>query len=63
LSEISSDNAHVPRQNLLEEITIERSVKITTVRTQLARLFARTGAESQRDLVRLIALLPPLRGH
>jgi DNA-binding CsgD family transcriptional regulator len=47
----------------LEEIATERSVKITTVRTRLARLFARAGAESQRDLVRLIALLPPLRGH
>jgi DNA-binding CsgD family transcriptional regulator len=45
----------------LDEIAVERGVKITTIRTQLARLFARTGAESQRDLVRLIGLLPPLR--
>jgi DNA-binding CsgD family transcriptional regulator/PAS domain-containing protein len=49
------------RGKSIEEIAAERGVKITTVRTQLARLYARTGAESQRDIVRLIALLPPLR--
>jgi DNA-binding CsgD family transcriptional regulator len=49
------------RGKSIEEIAAERGVKITTVRTQLARLYARTGAESQRDLVRLVALLPPLR--
>lgn len=49
------------RGKSIDEIAAERGVKITTVRTQLARLFARTGAESQRDLVRLIGLLPPLR--
>ena len=39
------------RGKSIEEIAAERGVKITTVRTQLARLYARTGAESQRDLV------------
>src|SRR5262249_30416810 len=47
----------------LEEIAAERGVKITTVRTQLARLFARTGMDSQRDLVRLVGLIPPLRSR
>jgi DNA-binding CsgD family transcriptional regulator len=44
-----------------EEIAIERGVKISTLRSHLAEIFARTGAENQRDLIRLLGLLPPLR--
>jgi DNA-binding CsgD family transcriptional regulator/PAS domain-containing protein len=44
-----------------EEIAAERGVRISTVRSHLAQIFARTGAENQRDLVRLLSLLPPLR--
>jgi hypothetical protein len=31
-----------------------------TVCTHLANIFARTGAETQRDLIRLVGMLPPL---
>lgn len=44
-----------------EQIATERGVRISTLRTHLAEVFARTGAENQRDLVRLIGLLPPVR--
>jgi DNA-binding CsgD family transcriptional regulator/PAS domain-containing protein len=44
-----------------EEIAAERNVAISTVRTHLAEIFARTGAENQRDLVRLLGMLPPVR--
>jgi DNA-binding CsgD family transcriptional regulator len=44
-----------------EQIATERGVRISTLRTHLAEIFARTGAENQRDLVRLIGLLPPVR--
>jgi DNA-binding CsgD family transcriptional regulator len=44
-----------------EEIALERGIKISTLRTHLAEIFARTGAENQRDLIRLLGLLPPLR--
>ena len=44
-----------------EQIASERGVRISTLRTHLAEIFARTGAESQRDLVRLIGLMPPVR--
>lgn len=44
-----------------EQIAIERGVQISTIRTHLAQIFARTAAENQRDLVRLIGLLPPVR--
>jgi DNA-binding CsgD family transcriptional regulator/PAS domain-containing protein len=46
----------------VEEIAAERGVEISTMRTHLAQIFLRTGAENQRDLVRLLANLPPLRG-
>jgi DNA-binding CsgD family transcriptional regulator len=36
-------------------------VAISTVRTHLAEIFVRTGTESQRDLVRLLGMLPPVR--
>jgi DNA-binding CsgD family transcriptional regulator len=44
-----------------EEIALERGVRITTLRSHLAEIFARTGVENQRELVRLLGLLPPLR--
>ena len=44
-----------------EEIAAERGVRISTLRSHLAEIFARTGVENQRELVRLLALLPPLR--
>jgi DNA-binding CsgD family transcriptional regulator len=44
-----------------EQIATERGVQISTIRTHLAEIFARTAAENQRDLVRLIGLLPPIR--
>lgn len=44
-----------------EEIAAERGVRISTLRSHLAEIFARTGVESQRELVRLLGLLPPLR--
>ena len=43
-----------------EQIAAERGVRISTLRTHLADIFARTGAESQRDLVRLLGLVPPV---
>jgi DNA-binding CsgD family transcriptional regulator/PAS domain-containing protein len=44
-----------------EAITAERGVTIATLRTHLTAIFARTGADNQRDLVRLLATLPPVR--
>ena len=44
-----------------EEIALQRGIKISTLRTHLAEIFARTGAESQRELVRLLASMPPVR--
>jgi DNA-binding CsgD family transcriptional regulator len=44
-----------------EEIAKERDVRISTLRTHLAEIFQRTGSENQRDLVRLLGALPPLR--
>ena len=44
-----------------EEIATERGVRITTLRSHLAEIFLRTGAETQRDLMRLLGTLPPLR--
>ena len=46
-----------------EQIAIERGVAISTLRTHLAEIFLRTGAESQRDLVRLLGTLPPVRAQ
>jgi DNA-binding CsgD family transcriptional regulator/PAS domain-containing protein len=43
-----------------EEIAAERGVAISTLRTHLAEIFRRTGAENQRDLVRLLGMLPPV---
>lgn len=44
-----------------EEIALQRGIKITTLRSHLAQIFLRTGAENQRDLVRLLGMLPPLQ--
>lgn len=46
-----------------EQIAAERGVAISTLRTHLAEIFLRTGAESQRDLVRLLGMLPPVRAQ
>jgi DNA-binding CsgD family transcriptional regulator len=43
-----------------EEIATDRGVRISTLRSHLAEIFARTGTENQRDLVLLLAMLPPL---
>ena len=44
-----------------DEIAAERGVRISTLRSHIAEILARTGTESQRELVRLLGLLPPLR--
>jgi DNA-binding CsgD family transcriptional regulator len=44
-----------------DEIANERGNRISTLRTHLAEIFLRTGTENQRDLVRLLGTLPPLR--
>lgn len=41
------------RDRRVDEIAIERGVSITTVRTQLAHLFRKTGTNRQSELVRL----------
>lgn len=44
------------------EIAARHEVKIATVRTQIANIRAKTGAESIRDLVQQVARLPPMVG-
>lgn len=44
------------------EIAERHGVKIATVRTQIANIRAKTGAESIRDLVQRVAVLPPMVG-
>ncbi len=43
-----------------EEVAIAHRVAISTVRTQLNQVRAKTGARTLRDLVRRVAVLPPL---
>ncbi|MDB5451430.1 MAG: hypothetical protein JWO33_8 [Caulobacteraceae bacterium] len=43
----------------LAEIRMEKGVSENTVRTQLAHVFSKTGVASQRELVRLLAMIPP----
>lgn len=43
-------------------IAQRHGVKIATVRTQIANIRAKTGAESIRELVQQVAVLPPLVG-
>jgi DNA-binding CsgD family transcriptional regulator len=47
--------------NSPEDIARERGIKISTLRTHLAQIFVRTGTDTQRDLVRLLGSIPPLR--
>lgn len=42
------------------DIADQHGVKIATVRTQIANIRAKTGAESIRDLVQQVAMLPPM---
>ncbi|HVV91881.1 MAG TPA: hypothetical protein VHD15_00535 [Hyphomicrobiales bacterium] len=44
-----------------EAIAARRGIRISTLRTHLAHIFLRTGARDQRDLVRVLGMLPPLR--
>ncbi len=44
------------------EAAARLGVAISTVRTQIGNIRMKTGAESIRDLVRQVAVLPPLRG-
>lgn len=45
----------------VEQIASERKVKMPTLRTQLRNIFAKTGTENQRDLVRLLGSIPQVR--
>lgn len=42
------------------EMAAELGVKISTVRSQLSSIFAKTGATRQQDLIRLIGSMPPV---
>lgn len=44
------------------EAAVQLGVAISTVRTQIGNIRLKTGAESIRDLVRQVAVLPPLMG-
>ena len=44
-----------------KEIARQRGVQVSTIRTQIKMIFAKTGAARQTDLVKLIARLPSLR--
>ncbi|WP_374448506.1 hypothetical protein [Stella sp.] len=43
-----------------EEIAAARGVRVSTVRTQVAQIFAKTGTAGQAAFVRLAASLAPL---
>lgn len=43
-----------------EAIARDRGISISTLRTHLSDIYARTGTETQRDLVRLLGGLPPI---
>lgn len=45
----------------VDDIVAQRGVKMSTVRSQLAAIFARTGTTSQRELVRMLSMLPAIR--
>lgn len=45
----------------VEGYAARRGVQVSTVRTHLSQIFQKTGVDSQRDLVRLLGMLPPLR--
>lgn len=42
------------------DIASELGVKVSTVRTQLSAIFAKTGATRQQDLIRLLGNVPPV---
>jgi DNA-binding CsgD family transcriptional regulator len=44
-----------------DEIAQQRGVRITTIRSQLASLFSKTGARRQAELVRIFSTVPALR--
>jgi DNA-binding CsgD family transcriptional regulator len=44
------------------EIAAQAGVQVSTVRTQIGSIRAKTGADSIRDLVRQVAVLPPMVG-
>ncbi len=44
-----------------KEVARQRGVQVSTIRTQIKMIFAKTGAARQTDLVKLIARLPSLR--
>lgn len=46
-----------------EQIAAERGVSISTLRTHLSEIFAKTGSENQRDLLRLLGLIPQVRSQ
>jgi DNA-binding CsgD family transcriptional regulator len=48
------------RGKRLEEVAAERGVQLTTVRSQLQSLFAKTETNRQVELVRLLARLAAL---
>ncbi|MFD1710360.1 helix-turn-helix transcriptional regulator [Ottowia sp. GY511] len=43
------------------DIAADLGVKLSTVRTQLSAIFAKTGAMRQQDLIRLLGSVPPVR--
>lgn len=45
----------------LDEVALGRGVRPSTIKTQLKAIFEKTGTHSQRDLVRLLGSLPPVR--
>lgn len=45
-----------------QEIAAKHQVAVSTIRTQIASLRAKTQAESIRDLVGMVAMLPPMLG-
>ena len=49
-------NGHSP-----SDIASLLGVKVSTVRTQLSAIFAKTGAMRQQDLIRLLGSVPPVR--
>lgn len=46
----------------LADFALRRQNKLSTVRSQLSRIFAKTGARNQVELMRLVAVLPPVEG-
>ena len=44
-----------------QQIAQELGVKVTTVRSQLSSVFAKTGATRQQDLIRLLGRVPPMQ--